>query len=359
MDKVAIIGGGFSAFIAQLLLGDRAFTQIISPSNIDLVLGKASTLPIHRRGSLEINKPLGSNAYSFGSLQVQLSTAKLHDRLIHGGNSKIWGGFFDSKHVSSSLLKTLGAAGIHLETLSFSRTGSISNHRSIGQLQNSQGEIIDASKLLDSQILNEYVTTLKLLEGDGIQIKSISPGFELNAHKVVLAIGPVQLIDILYRSGYIHNGDQIDLAEYEHKLSLVWKTEPYEFETPDTIIRYKISRAIAHSLGIQKNICPLEPPKKLIQPYIDQYFGPHENILKLIIEDRKLLEIPNLSKNPCSFGGSIHYCNMHINGQSINDFLLNISGNLTGIGMAFVKQLVPGPISNDILMDAAYKLSTK
>lgn len=359
MDKVAIIGGGFSAFIAQLLLGNRAFTQIISPSNIDLALGKESTPPIYRRGSLEINKPLGSNAYSFGSLQVQLSSAKLHDRVIHGGNSKIWGGFFDSKHVYPPLLKILGEAGIHLKTLSFSRTGSISNHCSIGQLQNSQGEIIDASKLLGSQILNEYVTTLKLLGGDGIQIESASPSFELNAHKVVLAIGPIQLIDLLYRSGYIHNGDQIELAEYEHSLSLGWKTDPYEFETSETIIRYKISRAIAHALGIQKNIFSLEPPKKLIQPYIDQYFGRHENILKLIIEDGKLVEIPNPSKNPYSFGGSIHYCNMHINGQGINDFLSNISDNLTGIGMAFVKQLAPGPISNDILIDAANKLSAK
>jgi hypothetical protein len=50
---------------------------------------------------------------------------------------------------------------------------------------------------------------------------------------------------------------------------------------------------------------------------------------------------------------------MRINGQNINDFLSNISTNLTGIGMAFVRQLAPGPISNDILVDAANKLSAK
>ena len=127
MDKVTIIGGGFSAFIAQLLLGDRVSTQIISPSNLDAALGSGSTMSFHRRDSLEINKLLGSNAHSFGSLQVQLSRAKLHDRLIPGGNSKIWGGFFDSQQVTPSLLKLLGDAGIHLETLSFSKTGSISN----------------------------------------------------------------------------------------------------------------------------------------------------------------------------------------------------------------------------------------
>jgi hypothetical protein len=103
----------------------------------------------------------------------------------------------------------------------------------------------------------------------------------------------------------------------------------------------------------------MEPPKKMLQPYIDQYFGHHEHTLKLFIEDGKLIEIPNQSKTSYSFGGSIHYCNMHINGQDINDFLVNISSNLTGIGMAFVKQSIPGPISNDILIDAVNKLSAK
>jgi hypothetical protein len=359
LDKVAIIGGGFSAYIAQLLLSNRALIQIISPSNIDLALGNVSTTLIRRRDSLEINKPLGSTAYSFGSLQVELSRAKLHDRLIYGGNSKIWGGFFDPKQVSPSLLKMLGDAGTHLETLSFSRTGSISNNLSIGQLQDSRREIIDVSKLLRSHSLNEYVTALKPLGGGDIQIQSAYPGFELTAHKVVLAIGPIQLIDLLFRSGYIHNGDQIDLSEYEHNLSLGWRTDPYEFHTSETIIRYRISRAIAHALGIQKNIYSMEPPKKMLQPYIDQYFGHHEHTLKLLIEDGKLIEIPNQSKTSYSFGGSIHYCNMHINGQDINDFLVNISSNLTGIGMAFVKQSIPGPISNDILIDAANKLSAK
>ena len=116
---------------------------------------------------------------------------------------------------------------------------------------------------------------------------------------------------------------------------------------------------MAHALGIQKNLITLEPSKRLLQPYIDQYFGRHQNTLKLIIQDGKLLEVMAPSESQSSFGGSIHYCNMRINGQNINDFLSNISTNLTGIGMAFVKQLAPGPISNDILMDAANKLSAK
>jgi hypothetical protein len=179
------------------------------------------------------------------------------------------------------------------------------------------------------------------------------------SQKTVLAIGPIQLIDLLYRSGYINNDDQITLSEYEHSLTLCWKKDPYEFHTSDTIIRYKVSRAIAHALGIQKNLHSMEPSKKWLQPYIDQRFGQHENILKLIAQDGKLVEIQTPLETRPSFGGSIHYCNMHINGKNINDFLLNISSNLIGIGMAFVKQIAPGPISSDILIDAANKLSTK
>ena len=76
-------------------------------------------MKILRRDSLEINKPLGSKAHSYGSLEISLATAKLHDRLILGGNSKIWGGFFNSQQVDSALLNLLSKAGVHLEMLSF------------------------------------------------------------------------------------------------------------------------------------------------------------------------------------------------------------------------------------------------
>ena len=56
------------------------------------------------------------------------------------------------------------------------------------------------------------------------------------------------------------------------------------------------------------------------------------------------------------FGCSVHYCNLKINGVSANDFLESLSRSIIGLGMAFVNQRIPGPISNDIFIDAIKKI---
>ena len=45
-----------------------------------------------------------------------------------------------------------------------------------------------------------------------------------------------------------------------------------------------------------------------------------------------------------------------INNKNINTFLNEIHPNLIGLGMAFVSQNNPGPISNDIIEDALKKI---
>jgi hypothetical protein len=56
------------------------------------------------------------------------------------------------------------------------------------------------------------------------------------------------------------------------------------------------------------------------------------------------------------FGKSIHYCNLNINGTNVNHIFKAFSPNVLGLGMAFVKQREPGPISDSILLDAFGKL---
>jgi hypothetical protein len=60
--------------------------------------------------------------------------------------------------------------------------------------------------------------------------------------------------------------------------------------------------------------------------------------------------------NSSGFGRSIHYCDLKINGLNINEYLKDINSNIKGIGMAFIKQKNPGPISNDIIIDAIWKI---
>ena len=48
---------------------------------------------------------------------------------------------------------------------------------------------------------------------------------------------------------------------------------------------------------------------------------------------------------------------MKINSVPINKIFSKINKNLLGFGMPFVNQSVPGPISNDIILDVKKKLS--
>jgi hypothetical protein len=53
--------------------------------------------------------------------------------------------------------------------------------------------------------------------------------------------------------------------------------------------------------------------------------------------------------NPRKFGQSIHYCNLRINGQSINEYISKYVKKIHFFGMAALQQKEPGPISNDII----------
>ena len=42
---------------------------------------------------------------------------------------------------------------------------------------------------------------------------------------------------------------------------------------------------------------------------------------------------------------------MKINGIKINKYLSKINSNIKGVGTSFINQKVPGPISNDIILN--------
>ena len=76
---------------------------------------------------------------------------------------------------------------------------------------------------------------------------------------------------------------------------------------------------------------------------------------KLQLKNGEISE-KNVKKFVHNFGQSIHYCNLRINKIPINQLLKKIHPNIYGIGMPFVDQDMPGPISNDILLDAVNKI---
>ena len=81
-----------------------------------------------------------------------------------------------------------------------------------------------------------------------------------------------------------------------------------------------------------------------------------KNKLKLKIVNNKIVENQrNIVRKDSKFGESIHYCNLRINNIEINKFLRKINKNIYGLGMSFINQSVPGPISNEIILDAKVK----
>ena len=363
MAKTIIIGGGFSALIAKILLGSQPF-QLISKINASSKSIEGKGHANSRRKSLEINKLLRANGVSEGALSINLMHSRLHDRLLHGGNSKIWGGFCNIEFLPTNLLGLLKDSGIFFEPLSFKRTGSISNNSAIGQLLDVNGQIIDAADYLSPQLipglLDQYISKVHIINSSTIDLFGNTSKFKVSAHKVILAIGPIHLLDLLYRSGWINDGDIISLSEYEHHFATKFLLDPTKFKSSDATIRYSLSRAIAHAIGYQKNQKYFNLVN-ISRIYIDQVFKSNSLELFLKLEDGCLNEMhitsDSATKMPTNFGNSIHYCNLKINGISINDFLKLISPNIIGIGMAFIRQTKPGPISSDILLDAKNKLS--
>ncbi|CAN1513207.1 hypothetical protein MCEHALHM7_00878 [Methylophilaceae bacterium] len=353
MDKITIIGGGFSAFTAKLLA--NAPVMLITPLDQKILIKN-----MFRRKTFEFNKFFSKKTYSYGSLQTNLKNIKLHDRLGIGGNSSIWGGLTDIAKISTRNISKFESNGIRFVKLSFSNTGSISNNN-LCQITNKDNVLDVKSKF--SKFINGYLLSFSV-EKKNIRLNFLTLSNKnkiikktIFTKKLIICTGVVQTIDLLYRSGIIKDEDIIKLDEFSYLLKYKFLFFPYLFEKSNTIniIRYKLSAAISHFLGIQKKI-KYAFLIDLIPLYVDQYFLNKINSCYLKI-DKGILKSDNRRvNNNQTFGNSIHYCNMTVNNININKLLRGISPNIFGLGMAFVSQKKPGPISNDIILDTSQKI---
>ncbi len=351
MHNSVIIGSGFSAWISSLLLNNPITLGIATELN------KHQFLP--RRKEFEINKILSRKSYSFGYISSS-NLLKFHDRLIDGGNSNIWGGFCNVEKLPSLYYEFLSKYNIRLQPLSLMHTGSISNNKYICQFQSLDNSILNVSKFINKNIINSFVTSINLNNRSNtivynliINNKIEEKKFTLSTEKIVLAIGLIQLLNLLKNSFLISDNDIFEISEFNYVSSIFSTNYPnYFLDTNSCIIRYEFLRGLYHYIGYQK----LNQIKFLSKIYIDQQFQITKNTLKFKFIGNKLVKIKSNLSSDSNFGSSIHYCNLKINGISVNSFLENISKNLIGIGMPFVDQTYPGPISNDIMIDAYNKL---
>tara|TARA_B100000795_G_scaffold30311_1_gene19976 strand:- start:2147 stop:3193 length:1047 start_codon:yes stop_codon:yes gene_type:complete len=341
--KNIIIGAGFSASITKILIGKNS--KIIGCKN------QQNINNLNRRKNIEYNKFFSKKTYSYGSLNFKLKSGTFQDRLTLGGNSDIWGGKINLTNFPDTLLKTLKNAKIYFQKLSFIKTGTISNNKNIVQMQNRFGKIITTSdfshKIEDGYLLDFRVKKDKIfLNIKGRIIKKVI------VKNLFLCVGGIQLLDLLYRSKLIKDGDTIEFSEFISAFSL--KSIYSKLNNRFTIQRFHFCRAVGHFFGVQYfskylkllNFIPL---------CLDQNFYKKKINYKLKIRDGVIVETNNKSTR-ITFGKSTHFCNLRINNTNINKFLRKVSNNILGVGMVFVNQKIPGPISNDIILDINNKL---
>ena len=339
MNNNCFVGAGLSALFAQIFHW-REGDICIYPST------QSNPFNI-RRYQLDFKKPFQKFYKSYGSVKYNIHPAKLHDMSCIGGNSNLWGGFFDTQIVKN--IDKLTNLGINLIPLNFKNTGSSSNIKSIVQLQQVNGEILNASNYLKPGISN-YLLKIEFPD-DGINLlfsKSLGSGenSQLFFGKVFICTGVIQTIDLLMRSNLIKKGDRLSLDEFEYELKMSKNRERSNLYK-QTIISFSISRALQHYLGLQKSIFNL---KYSFPNSIKQFFYSNKKTIHLSVFDNEII-LSNDSEsqlNSINFGKSIHYCNLRINGKNLNTFIRNINPNLYFVGMASVSQTNPGPISSDI-----------
>lgn len=347
MAKNLIIGAGFSAAVTKSLLKND--TDVLGLHHSKFI--KKENL---RRPNLDSNKFFSRKSYSYGSLILNLKVGKFHDRLTIGGNSNIWGGHINIKEIPIKIIKQLKKI-FNFNKLSFGLTGTISNNQNIYQIQNNKNNIFDVTPLL-KKIRNSFILKFSI-KNKKILIQTID--FEKNKiksieiNKLFICVGVIQLLDLLYRSGFLKKNDIIEMSEFKYRLKFSFRNSKIT-DKNSQIIRYKFSRAIGHFLGIQKYSKFLKL-LDLVPFYVDQHFINQKINYKLKMINNNCLT-DNFISNPKTFGRSIHYCNLRINKTPIDKFLNKINPNIIGLGMAFVKQKSPGPISNDIIIDIIKKI---
>ena len=348
MIKKLIVGSGFSASIANLLLGKQ--TKIFSINDHKNLNSEG----FFRRKNLNCNKFFSKKSFSIGSTEFILKRSNLHDRPIFGGNSYIWGGHINTKKLSKKLLKLLNRRKIFVKKLSYSTTGTTSSNKYIAQLQNTSAKIFRSSDILP-KVQNAIILDFSIIKKEifvNVLFLNNLKKKKIKVKKLFLCVGTIQLIDLLFRSKLLKENDEIEFTEFDHKF--IFKFKNSKFIKNATTIRYSFSRAIGHLLGIQ-SFAKFLKFFNFVPIYIDQIFYNTKSKMKLILKGNIFIEKNN--NNLSKFGSSIHYCNMKINGIPMNKFLSKINKNLIGIGMPFISQKIPGPISNDILLDIEKKIS--
>ena len=341
MKKIAIIGDGFSAYVTNKLFKNSIVLapNFSLPTNNDFIRRK--NLETH----LRFKKIFNTGFYSTGNLKYEFKKAILHDSLIRGGHSNYWGGIINYDKLLNISKKNINKFEFKLMKLNYNKTFCFSNIPNAMQIQDKANNIFKTKDSFKNK-LNVFVNRLFIEKGK-VRVEFINEKFKLSSlqfDKIFIACGLPQTLDLFYRSNFLLDKNIITTEEYPTRFKISFSNKfPSINKTP--VVKFNFLGLLKHLFFLRKeSVKKFNILKDLI--YVDQVFYYSKQRLNLQFDssNKKLI-----SSDKNNFGSSIHYCNTHINNKKLNSYLKNISKNLIGVSMPFVKQSFPGPISNDII----------
>jgi hypothetical protein len=337
MDKICIIGSGFSSYILYNKL-KKFNIDIISPENVLL-----DNQNLFRRKNLEYNKFYKLKKKSYGSLNFKIKKNSLQDNLIIGGNSNYWGGFCDTNNFTKKEYSLLDKSNILIKDLNYSKNFCSSNNDTIAQLTNNKSEIFSIKKKFfkDATFIDGYVTKIKFKKKIIVEFICKNSLIEKKYSNVFLATSIPQVLDIIYNSKFLNKNTNITLDDFIQNFNF---SIFGHITNTDTVIKYNFPGILKHSFGNNTYF----KYTKILPLYLEQIFTQNK-IKRFLKYNYKKKEIIDDYNN--IFLSTAHSCNLVIAKNNIKKFLYNINKNLHIIGTSSVVQNKNGPISNEIVKD--------
>ena len=347
-----IIGSGFSAFVLNRLL-KKNFLIITTNQNLINNFPRRKYLTNHLR-------LLSKKFISYGLYKYVLRHSVLHDTIIHGGNTNLWGGICNISNLKNKLkdLKKI----IHFKKINKDETGSFSNNDNLYQMQDKNkknNNIFNCSKYFKNLVhghLISFTIKKKKLICLNVQKSKIKKFYCRN---LILAVNTIQLIEILINSNIIHDKDEVGLSEHQFRTKVSIRSNLDNKKNDNLTLSYSISGIIKHALGKRINFNKYIFKFLNIFPlYYHQIFY-KKKVLALYKVEKSSKVLREISRHTASgFGKSVHYFNMKVNNIEVSRILRKKCKNIFGISSPFVTSKTPGPISNS-LMEKSFFLSNK
>lgn len=331
MISCLVIGGGFSARLAIEALAEFSPLQLVTEFDHD-----------------------GASSANIPGVFGQRHLRKFREYHCRGGNSNFWGGFIDLSSLNRRDLHLLNAIEALPEPFDWKMNGYRSNASNLAQLRGPDGKIYSASPTSDS-IAGEAVRFSQKKDHIEVVVRARrgSTSEILKVRSLVLATGVFNTVNLLARSDVFGNRVRLELEECDFKMGLQFGEQSL-LQAPSEVgtrIQFALDRVFAH--WFKKHLAKRWFTFLPDQIAVEQQFRNDINTASWNIEfDKGLGSWAVEASHSKVFGRSVHYCNLHIDGKPVTQFLKEL-GNVKIIGMAAVRQRIGGPISQELIKVAS------